>query len=57
MQKPTARDLGAVYTPRPVVQFLTTWAIRDPRSTVIDIGAGEGIFLIKAFHRLQKLGR
>jgi len=56
MGNQTAKDLGAVYTPKPVVEFLTTWAIRDPRSTVLDIGAGEGIFLIEAFHRLQELG-
>jgi len=50
------KDLGAIYTPAPLAEFLVDWAIRDPADTVLDIGTGEGVFLIEGLKRLISLG-
>lgn len=50
------KDLGAICTPAPLAEFLVDWAIRDPSDTVLDIGTGEGVFLIEAFKHLIGLG-
>jgi type I restriction enzyme M protein len=48
-----AGDSGEFYTPRPVVQFITT--VVDPRlgETVLDPAAGTGGFLAAAFEHLK----
>lgn len=50
------KNFGSVETPRPVAAVLTEWAIKDPRAVVLDIGSGEGVFLVEAFKRLIALG-
>jgi tRNA1(Val) A37 N6-methylase TrmN6 len=47
---------GFVATPEPIAQELVNWAIRDRGDSVLDVGAGEGIFLLQAARRLLKLG-
>lgn len=53
----TSKKHGFVATPHSVVSFLTTWAVRRHTDTVLDLGSGEGVFLVEAFHRLVHLGR
>jgi hypothetical protein len=50
------RDLGSIHTPADFAQFLTSWAIREPRDKVLDIGIGEGVFTFTAYRRLIELG-
>lgn len=50
------KDVGAVFTPVNVAQFLTHWALRSPDDVVLDPGSGKGMFLIAAFQRLRELG-
>lgn len=50
------KDLGAYYTPERVADFLTNWAIRSSRDSVMDPSAGGGVFLASACRRLQSLG-
>lgn len=47
---------GRVYTPRAVADALCRWAIRAPTDVVLDLGVGEGAFLLAAAHRLSELG-
>lgn len=50
------RAFGSVYTPPDYAIFLTSWAIRQSKDRVLDIGIGEGAFTFAAYHRLIKLG-
>jgi hypothetical protein len=50
------RNLGSIYTPPDFAQFLTRWAIRNPRQKTLDIGVGEGAFTFAAYKRLRELG-
>ena len=47
---------GRIYTPKPVAEFLTGWAIRSPQDRVLDLGTGPGVFVFQAHQRLQALG-
>src|ERR1051325_2628213 len=48
------RALGAVYTPRPIVDAMTRWATRRDAARVVDPGAGTGRFLVAAGCSLPK---
>lgn len=50
------KNFGAFYTPQNVAEFLTSWAVRDSRDTVLDPSAGEGVFLLAARNRVLELG-
>jgi type I restriction-modification system DNA methylase subunit len=50
------KELGAFYTPELVAEFLTNWAIRDAKDSVLDPSAGEGVFLAAARNRIAALG-
>ena len=52
----TTRHLGSIYTPPDFAQFLASWAINCPRTSVLDMGIGEGAFIFAAYRRLEKLG-
>lgn len=56
MNEETRKELGAVYTSSKVAKFLVKWAIREPTDTVLDAGAGEGIFIQESIIRLRELG-
>ena len=47
---------GRIYTPKPVAEFLTDWAIKSPQDRVLDLGIGPGAFVFQAHKRLQALG-
>ena len=47
---------GRIYTPKPVAEFLTDWAIRSSQDKVLDLGTGPGVFVFQAHRRLQALG-
>lgn len=47
---------GFVVTPQPVASFLVNWAVRNPHDVVLDLGVGEGVFLLEAYHRLLQCG-
>ena len=56
MAEKTPRDLGSIYTPPEIAQFLTSWAIQGPTDRVLDVGVGEGVFVFAAYDRLIELG-
>ena len=47
---------GAFYTDAEVAEFLVWWAVRSPRTTVMDPSFGEGVFLQAACKRMEELG-
>lgn len=47
---------GRVFTPAPLADALAGWAIRAPTDAVLDLGVGEGAFLVAAARRLRALG-
>lgn len=47
---------GRVLTPPPVADALCRWAIRAPTDVVLDLGVGEGAFLLAAARRLEAVG-
>lgn len=51
-----AKNLGAYYTDGSVASFLTRWAIRSPRDSVMDPSFGDGVFLNSAANRITALG-
>lgn len=53
--RPEKRD-GRVFTPPPLAAALCSWAIRAPNEVVVDLGVGEGAFLVAAAGRLRTLG-
>jgi adenine-specific DNA-methyltransferase len=50
------RTLGQFWTPRPIAQLMSRWAIRSPDDCVLDPAFGSGIFLLTAMDRLAHLG-
>lgn len=54
--RPNPKGQGFVETPPWVVEALTQWAIREPTTRVLDIGLGDGRFLVASARRLQSLG-
>jgi adenine-specific DNA methylase len=54
---PTPQKLrGAYYTPRPIADFLTRWAVREASDRVLDPACGDAVFLQSAADRLGELG-
>lgn len=51
-----SRSLGAIYTPQDVARFLTSWAIKNAKSKILDVGVGEGVFSFAAYNQLVSLG-
>jgi adenine-specific DNA-methyltransferase len=49
------RTLGQFWTPEPIAQLMTQWAIQSPDNRVLDPAFGSGVFLIMALNRLQRL--
>ncbi len=47
---------GGYYTPKPIADFLTTWAIQTPETTVLEPSCGDGIILASAVKRLIQCG-
>jgi len=47
---------GIVQTPQSIAALLVHWAVRSASDTVLDIGAGTGVFLMEAYRRLVELG-
>ena len=56
MPELTPKRSGFVVTPEPIARELVRWAVRRTDDTVLDLGAGEGVFLVEAGRRLQELG-
>ncbi len=59
MAKPTAtyqKLRGGYYTPKPIADFLTSWAIQQPTATVLEPSCGDGNLLESAAGRLIDLG-
>jgi len=50
------RTLGQFWTPRPMAQLMTQWAIRSSDDCVLDPDFGSGVFLLAALDWLQHLG-
>ncbi len=50
------RTLGQFWTPRPIAQLMTRWAIQSPNDCVLDPAFGSGILLLAATDRLAHLG-
>ncbi|MDY7078275.1 MAG: N-6 DNA methylase [Chloroflexota bacterium] len=50
------RTLGQFWTPQPIAQLMTWWAIRSPSDCVLDPAFGSGILLLMATDRLTLLG-
>lgn len=47
--------LGEFYTPPPIAEFITSWAIQNDGDKILDPGTGSGTFLAKAYRRLAEL--
>lgn len=47
---------GAFFTPAPIVDFVTNWALREAGDTVLEPSAGDAEFLVAATRRLRALG-
>lgn len=47
---------GAFFTPPAIANFLSTWAIRQADTVVLDPTCGESVFLLAAAQRLADLG-
>jgi len=47
---------GGYYTPKPIADFLTSWAIQTPDTTVLEPSCGDGIILASAVKRLIQCG-
>ncbi|RLC66958.1 MAG: hypothetical protein DRI48_03505 [Chloroflexi bacterium] len=50
------RVLGQFWTPRPIAQLMTQWAVQSPDDCVLDPDFGSSVFLLAALDRLQQLG-
>ena len=50
------RQLGQFWTPLPIAQLMTQWAVQSPEDRVLDPAFGSGIFLLTAIERLTDLG-
>ncbi|GAB3198151.1 N-6 DNA methylase [Geodermatophilus arenarius] len=45
---------GAFFTPEPVAQHITDWAVRSPTDHVLEPSCGEAAFLLAAVHRFGR---
>jgi adenine-specific DNA-methyltransferase len=50
------RPLGQFWTPLPIAELMTGWAIQSPSDRVLDPAFGTGVFLLTAMRRLRQLG-
>ena len=50
------RPLGQFWTPLPIAELMTRWAIRSPSDRVLDPAFGSGVFLLAAGRCLEHLG-
>ena len=50
------RPLGQFWTPLPIAELMTQWAIRPSSDRMLDPAFGSGIFLLTAIQRLGQLG-
>ena len=50
------RTLGQFWTPLPIAQLMTQWAVRSPNDRVLDPAFGSGVFLLTTMDRLIRLG-
>jgi len=50
------RTLGQFWTPLPIAQLMSWWAIQSPNDSVLDPAFGSGVFLLTAIARLTRLG-
>lgn len=50
------RTLGQFWTPMPIAQLMTRWAVRSADDHVLDPAFGSGVFLSTAIDRLKYLG-
>lgn len=56
-QSLTQRERGAFFTPPPIAEFLSGWAIDGkPEAKVLDPTCGEAVFLLSAGEQLRALG-
>jgi adenine-specific DNA-methyltransferase len=46
------KERGAYFTPQPIAQFLSDWAIRSPNDTILEPSCGEAVFLEAAGRRI-----
>lgn len=46
---------GAFFTPEPIAQYITDWAVRDGEDRVLEPSCGEAAFLLPAAARLRAL--
>nr|WP_272902435.1 N-6 DNA methylase [Brevibacterium daeguense] len=46
---------GAFFTPAPITEFLSAWAIRSAEDRVMEPSAGDAAFLVAAVRRLREL--
>jgi adenine-specific DNA-methyltransferase len=47
---------GAFFTPPPIAEFLSRWAIRSRDARILDPTCGEAVFLLAAAERLEAIG-
>jgi len=47
---------GAFFTPPPIAEFLSRWAIRSSDARILDPTCGEAVFLLAAAERLEAMG-
>jgi tRNA1(Val) A37 N6-methylase TrmN6 len=50
------KESGAFYTPRPVAEFLSDWAVRQKSDRVLEPAAGRGVFLEAVVKSLNTKG-
>jgi adenine-specific DNA-methyltransferase len=50
------RPLGQFWTPLPIAELMTRWAIQSSSDQVMDPAFGSGVFLLTAIRRLRQLG-
>jgi len=50
------RPLGQFWTPLPIAQLMTQWAVQSSNDRVLDPAFGSGVFLLTAMDRLTRLG-
>lgn len=50
------RPLGQFWTPLPIAELMTQWAVQSPNDHVLDPAFGSGVFLLTAMDRLTRLG-
>jgi hypothetical protein len=50
------RTLGQFWTPDPIAQLMTRWAIQSADDTVLDPAFGSGVLLLESLRRLHSLG-